>query len=53
MELRLILLVHEVIIRSLAMPWVEGVVADHGESLLREARLLLADVIEILDRNKN
>jgi hypothetical protein len=44
----LVLLVHHPVIRVLAMPWVEAVVSDHGQSLVWNCALLFHDVVQIL-----
>lgn len=43
-----VLLIHELMVSTSAVPWVEGVVTDDGESLLGQRRLVLDDVVQIL-----
>ena len=44
----MVLLAHEFAVSSLVVPGVEGVVSDHGKTLVRESGLLLDDVVEVL-----
>lgn len=43
-----VLLIHHPSIRVLLMPGVERVVADHSQTLIRDSRLVLHDVVEVL-----
>lgn len=44
----MVLLAHELPVRTLLVPGVEAVVADHGESLVGQLALVLDDVVEVL-----
>jgi hypothetical protein len=48
LEHLLIMAVHELTVGAFGVPWVEGVVAYHGERLRWQRALLLGDVVEIL-----
>jgi hypothetical protein len=48
LEHLMILLVHHPPVRILLVPGVERVVADHRKALIRDGRLILHDVVEIL-----
>ena len=43
-----IALVREVSVRALTVPGVERMVADHGETLFRKRRLVLEDMVQVL-----
>lgn len=43
-----VLVAHELAVGALAVPGVEGVVADHGEGLLGQGGLVADDVVEVL-----
>lgn len=43
-----VLVAHEVLVSALSVPGVEGVVADHGKSLVGEGGLVLDDVVKVL-----
>lgn len=44
----LVMVIHELVVRTGVVPGVERVVADHSERLSRQDRLLLGNVVEVL-----
>ena len=47
-----VLFAHEVTVGALAVPRIEGVVTDHGETFFGEVALIFENLVEVLEREK-